>query len=152
MGSKSPKVYLVGAGPGDKGLITIRGLECIREADVIVYDRLAGKELLDYRKPDCRCIYAGKSPEGHAMSQEEINHLLVRLAKEGHTVVRLKGGDPFLFGRGGEEALALQANSILFEVVPGVTSAIAVPAAAGIPVTHRGVSSSVAIATGHEDP
>ncbi len=146
------KVYLVGAGPGDEGLITLRGLDCIKAADAIVYDRLVGEGLLDYRKPGCKCIYVGKSPAGHTMSQEDINQLLVDLARQGKVVVRLKGGDPFLFGRGGEEALELSTHSIPFEVVPGVSSALAAPTAVGIPVTHRGVSASVAIATGHEDP
>ncbi len=146
------RVYLVGAGPGDERLITLRGLDCIKVADVIVFDRLVNEALLERRKPDCECIYVGKSPEGHTMSQEEINQLLVRLGREGKTVVRLKGGDPFLFGRGGEEALELARQSIPFEVVPGVSSALAAPTAAGIPITHRGVSASVTIATGHEDP
>jgi len=146
------KVYLVGAGPGDESLITVRGLDLVKRADAIVYDRLAGEGLLEHRKPACELVYVGKSPEGHTLRQEEINRLLARLAGEGRQVVRLKGGDPFVFGRGGEEALEMRAQGIPFEVVPGVTSALSGPAAAGIPVTHRGVSASFAVATGHEDP
>ncbi len=146
------KVYLVGAGPGDERLITLRGLDCIKAADVILYDRLVGEGLLECRRPGCECIYVGKSPAGHTVSQDEINGLLVRLARQGKIVVRLKGGDPFLFGRGAEEALHLSAHSVPFEVVPGVSSALAAPTAVGIPVTHRGVSASLVIATGHEDP
>jgi len=146
------KVYLVGAGPGDPQLITVKGLKCIEEADVIVYDRLVNDRLLEAAHPDVKRIYVGKSSGGHTMSQAEINDLLVSKAKEGKTVVRLKGGDPFVFGRGGEEAEALADRGIPFEIVPGVTSAMAVPAYAGIPVTHRGLASSMAIVTGHEDP
>ncbi|GAB6157768.1 uroporphyrinogen-III C-methyltransferase [Desulfotomaculum varum] len=145
-------VYLVGAGPGDPGLITVKGLNCIRQADVLVYDRLAGQRLLAHARPDAERIYVGKSPERHAMRQEEINRLLVDKAKEGKVVTRLKGGDPFVFGRGGEEAELLVENGIPFEVVPGITSAVAVPAYAGIPVTHRGYTSTLAIITGNEDP
>lgn len=145
-------VYLVGAGPGDPGLITVKGLECIKKADVIVYDRLAGVRLLDQARPGAELIYVGKSPERHAMRQEEINILLAEKALEGKVVTRLKGGDPFVFGRGGEEAEVLAGKGIPFEIVPGVTSAVAVPAYAGIPVTHRGVTSSLAIITGNEDP
>ncbi|MEE8471441.1 MAG: uroporphyrinogen-III C-methyltransferase [Dehalococcoidia bacterium] len=146
------KVYLVGAGPGDPQLITIKALKCIGAADVIVYDRLANDRFLEEARPDVEKIYVGKSSQGHTMSQSEINDLLVSKAKEGKAVVRLKGGDPFVFGRGGEEAEALQAQGLPFEIVPGVTAAIAVPAYAGIPVTHRAHASSVAIITGHEDP
>lgn len=146
------KVYLVGAGPGDIGLLTLRGKECLAEAEVIVYDRLVNPELLHFARENCEKIYVGKVPGRHALSQEEINALLIKLAKKGKKVVRLKGGDPFVFGRGGEEALALKEAGIVFEVVPGVTSAIAVPAYAGIPVTHRGLASTVAIITGNEDP
>ncbi|AEF94398.1 uroporphyrin-III C-methyltransferase [Desulfotomaculum nigrificans CO-1-SRB] len=145
-------VYLVGAGPGDPGLITVKGLECIRKADVLVYDRLASPRLLAYARPDAEKIYVGKSPDRHAMAQEEINQLLVDKAKEGKVVTRLKGGDPFVFGRGGEEAELLVENGLPFEVVPGITSAISVPAYAGIPVTHRGYTSTLAIITGNEDP
>jgi len=152
MTKKTGKVYLVGAGPGDESLITVRGLELIKQADAIVYDRLAGEGLLKHRKDGCKLVYVGKSPAGHALRQEGINQLLVDLAKDGLMVVRLKGGDSFVFGRGGEEALELIAHSIPFEVIPGVTSSLAGPAVAGIPVTHRGVSTSFAVITGHEDP
>ena len=146
------KVYLVGAGPGDPDLITQKALRCIAEADVIVYDRLVNAKLLDAASPNAEKIYVGKSPGKHSLEQADINDFLVRRARRGKCVVRLKGGDPFLFGRGGEEAEALAAERIHFEVVPGVTAATAVPAYAGIPVTHRGLASSLAIVTGHEDP
>ena len=144
------KVYLVGAGPGDPGLITVKGLECVRKADVIVYDRLAHPAILAHARRDAELIYVGKASSAHTMKQEEINRLLVEKAKEGKTVTRLKGGDPFVFGRGGEEAEALVEEGIEFEVVPGVTSAVAVPAYAGIPVTHRDFASVLGIITGHE--
>lgn len=146
------KVYLVGAGPGDPKLITLRGLEAIQEADVIVYDRLAHPGLLSFRKAGAETIYVGKRNDHHTLKQEEINNLLVDLAQAGKTVVRLKGGDPCVFGRGGEEAEALAMHGIPFAIVPGVTSAIAVPAYAGIPVTHRDFASSLTIVTGHENP
>ncbi len=136
-------VWLVGAGPGDPGLITVRGLEALRRCDAVVYDRLVAPELVDEAPADA--LRVGREPLG----QEEINELLVRLGRRGLDVVRLKGGDPFLFGRGGEEALALVEAGVPFEVVPGVSSLAAVPAAAGIPVTHRGVSSQVTIVNGH---
>ena len=145
-------VYLVGGGPGDPGLITVRGLDCIRRADVLVYDRLIGEPLLDEARPDCERIYVGKQASRHALRQDEINTLLVERCRAGQVVTRLKGGDPFVFGRGGEEAESLAAAGLPFEVVPGVTSAIAAPAYAGIPVTHRALTSSVHIITGHEDP
>ncbi|WP_435164658.1 uroporphyrinogen-III C-methyltransferase [Paenibacillus glycanilyticus] len=145
-------VYLVGAGPGDPKLITVRGLECLKRSDVVVYDRLASPRLLRYMKEGARKIYVGKLPDRHTMKQEEINQLLVDLALEGHTVTRLKGGDPTIFGRVGEEAELLQENGVSFEIVPGITSAIAVPAYAGIPVTHRDLASSLSIVTGHESP
>ena len=145
-------VYLVGAGPGDPGLITVRGLKCIAKADVIVYDRLVNRRLLEYAKSGAVLIYVGKQPNRHVMKQEEINRLLVDEALKGQTVTRLKGGDPFVFGRGGEEALLLAESGIPFEIVPGITSAVAVPAYAGIPVTHRNVASSLSIITGHENP
>jgi len=144
-------VYLVGAGPGDPGLITVRGQELLRQADVVVYDHLVASSLLKVCPPKAKLVYVGKEAKRHTLTQEQINRLLVRSAKVGKCVVRLKGGDPFLFGRGGEEAQALAKARVPFEVVPGVTSAIAVPAYAGIPVTHRRLSSSVAILTGHED-
>jgi len=150
--SKTGKVYIIGAGPGDAGLITLKGIECLKEADVVIYDYLVSKDLLKYARSDARLIYAGKQGGAHTLSQWQINDLLVKEAKAGNIVARLKGGDPFIFGRGGEEAQKLAANKIPFEIVPGVTSAIAVPAYAGIPLTHRGMTSTVAFVTGHEDP
>jgi uroporphyrinogen III methyltransferase / synthase len=146
------KVYLVGAGPGDLGLVTLRAKECIEAADVIVYDHLANPEMLAWARDDAETIYAGKEPGEHSLSQPEINALLVEKAREGKVVVRLKGGDPFVFGRGAEEAQAIVDAGIEFEVVPGITSAIAAPAYAGIPVTHRAENSHVTFFTGHEDP
>ena len=146
----SAKVYLVGAGPGDPGLITVRGLECVRAADVILYDRLVGPEILREARPDAELVYCGKRPGHETLSQDEINDAMVRAARAGKTVCRLKGGDPFVFGRGGEEALALSADGIPLEVVPGVSSALAAPAYAGIPVTHRGIAASFTVITGHE--
>ena len=143
-------VYLVGAGPGDRGLLTLRAVECLRRADVVIYDRLADAHILQLASAAAEYIYVGKAASHHTMCQEEINDLLVERAQSGHCVVRLKGGDPFVFGRGGEEALALQKLGLPFEIVPGVTSAVAVPAYAGIPVTHRGVAASFAVVTGHE--
>ena len=146
-------IYLVGSGPGDPGLFTLKGVRCMEKADAVVYDRLAPESLLSYAKPGTQMIYVGKKPgDDQAMKQEEINRTLVELGRAGKTVVRLKGGDPYIFGRGGEEALELIEASIPFEVVPGVTSGVAAPAYAGIPVTHRNVSTSVAFVTGHEDP
>ncbi|MEW6635735.1 MAG: uroporphyrinogen-III C-methyltransferase [Actinomycetota bacterium] len=145
-------IYLVGGGPGDPGLFTVKGVRCLREADAVVYDRLAPEALLAHAPPEAERIYVGKRPGRPTMPQEEINDLLVRLGREGKTVVRLKGGDPYIFGRGGEEALALLEAGLPFEVVPGVTSGVAAPAYAGIPVTHRGLAASVAFVTGHEDP
>jgi uroporphyrinogen III methyltransferase/synthase len=142
-------VYLVGAGPGDAGLITVRGLQILQRADVVVYDRLIASELLDDCRPDAEKIYVGKEAARHAMTQDEINALLVARAIDGKTVCRLKGGDPFVFGRGGEEALFCRAHGASFEIVPGVTSSIAAPAYAGIPVTQREVASSFAVVTGH---
>ena len=145
-------VYLIGAGPGDYRLITLKGRECLEAADVVVYDRLADDRILGWAPKDAEYIYVGKASANHTMKQEDINQLLVDKAKEGKCVVRLKGGDPFVFGRGGEEGLLLRENHIPFEIVPGVTSAISVPAYAGIPVTHRAVATSFAVITGHEDP
>ena len=145
-------VYLVGAGPGDYRLITLKAVECLKQADVVVYDRLADPRILHWAPDTAEFIYVGKASSQHTMRQPDINQLLVDKAKEGKTVVRLKGGDPFVFGRGGEEAILLDANHIPFEEVPGITSAIAVPAYAGIPVTHRAVATSFAVITGHEDP
>jgi uroporphyrin-III C-methyltransferase len=141
------KVFLVGAGPGDPGLLTLRGAEALRTADVVVYDRLVSGEVLDLAPPWAERVYAGKAPGQAAIDQESINELLVERALDGKRVVRLKGGDPFVFGRGGEEALACARAEVTFEVVPGVSSAVAAPAFAGIPVTHRGVAASVAIVT-----
>ncbi len=149
----SGRVYLVGAGPGDPGLITARGLEVLRRADAVVYDRLIGRELLRECRPGAELYDVGKVPGQHGRGrQAEISGLLVRLAVEGKSVLRLKGGDPFVFGRGGEEAQACSAARVPFEVVPGVSSALAAPAYAGIPVTHRAVATSFAVVTGHEDP
>jgi uroporphyrinogen III methyltransferase/synthase len=147
---KSGKVYLVGAGPGDPGLITVKGLACLKQADVVVYDRLVDENILREARSDAEKIYVGKASDHHTLEQRMINQLLIQKAREGKVVVRLKGGDPFVLGRGGEEANALAENGIPFEVVPGVSSAVAVPAYAGIPVTHRGVASSVTIITGHK--
>ncbi|MFL5625356.1 MAG: uroporphyrinogen-III C-methyltransferase, partial [Ktedonobacteraceae bacterium] len=144
------KVFLVGAGPGDPELITLKGLRSLRKADVVVYDRLICSDLLDEAPAQAERVFVGKGPGRHSMKQEEINALLIKHAQQGHLVVRLKGGDPFVFGRGGEEALALALVGIPFEVVPGVSSAIAVPAYAGIPVTHRELASSFTVVTGHE--
>ena len=145
-------VYLVGAGPGDPGLITVRGLDVLRKADVVLNDRLVPDSLLDEVRPDAVVINVGKTPGSSSRSQEEINQLLVDHCRAGKTVCRLKGGDPFVFGRGGEEAIALAAAGLKWEVVPGVTSAVAAPAYAGIPVTHRGIASGFAVITGSEDP
>jgi uroporphyrinogen III methyltransferase/synthase len=153
---KNGMVYVVGAGPGDPQLITLRGIECLKQADVVIYDRLVNRSLLAYAR-HAELIDVGKQPDRHVVPQTEINNLLIEKAQAGEIVVRLKGGDPFVFGRGDEEAMALAEVGLPFEIVPGVTSAIAAPAYAGIPVTHRGVACSVAFATGHradfvEDP
>ena len=144
------KVYLVGAGPGDPELLTLRAVRVISEADVILYDRLVNERVLSYARSDCRLVYVGKEEGRHALSQEEINRLLVYYAGVCERVVRLKGGDPFVFGRGGEEVLYLEEHGIPYEIVPGVSSAYAVPACAGIPLTFRGIASSFAVVTGHE--
>ena len=146
------KVYLVGAGPGDAGLMTIKGLEALKKAGVVIYDFLANEKLLEHVPLGAECVYVGKKGRFRHISQDAINRLIVKHAKKGKVVVRLKGGDPFVFGRGGEEALALVKAGISFEVVPGVTSAISVPAYAGIPLTHRDLSSSVTFLTGQEKP
>jgi uroporphyrin-III C-methyltransferase len=146
------KVVLVGAGPGDPELITLRGLRWLRRAEVIVYDQLAAPELLGEAPEDALRIFAGKSAGRHCLEQSAINAVLIHHARRGRLVVRLKGGDPFVFGRGGEEILACARAGVAVEVVPGVSAAVAVPAAAGIPVTHRGLASSFAVVTGHEDP
>ena len=150
--TKIGKVYLIGAGPGDPGLLSIKAMECLQAADAVVYDRLADPRILAYAKPSAEMVYVGKASAQHTMRQPDINKLLVKLAAEGKTVARLKGGDPFVFGRGGEEALELLAAKLPFEFVPGITSAIAVAEYAGIPVTHRNVAASFAVITGHEDP
>jgi uroporphyrin-III C-methyltransferase len=142
-------VYLVGAGPGDPRLITVLGLERLRRADVVVYDRLVSRELLEEAPATSERIFVGKAPGEHSADQEEINAILVRHARAGRTVVRLKGGDPFVFGRGSEEALACAEAGVLCEIVPGVTSAISVPELAGIPVTHRELAGGFAVVTGH---
>ncbi|MCX7915712.1 MAG: uroporphyrinogen-III C-methyltransferase [Verrucomicrobiae bacterium] len=152
MGTRLGKVYLVGAGPGDPGLITVRGVECLQRAEVVVYDKLANPVLLQYAPASAERIYAGKDPQKHTLTQEEINQLLIDRARAGRTVVRLKGGDPVVFGRGSEEAEALRAAGIEYELVPGVSSAIAGPMYAGIPVTHRGLATAFLVVTGHEDP
>ncbi|MBN1572068.1 MAG: uroporphyrinogen-III C-methyltransferase [Deltaproteobacteria bacterium] len=145
-------VYFVGAGPGDPGLLTLKGAWALAGADVVIYDYLVNKEILSHTRKDAELVYVGKMGGKASMSQKEINDLIVKEAKKGQFVVRLKGGDPFVFGRGGEEAMALTAKEIDYEVIPGVTSATAVPAYAGIPVTHREYASAVAFVTGHEDP
>ncbi|MAS34088.1 MAG: uroporphyrinogen-III C-methyltransferase [Anaerolineaceae bacterium] len=145
-------VYLVGAGPGDPDLITRKGLRLIQTADVIVFDRLIPLDLMDEARSDAECINAGKAPTKHRLDQESINEVIVNRALVGKTVVRLKGGDPFVFGRGSEEALACRQAGVPFEVVPGVSSSYAVPAYAGIPLTHRHLSSGFTVITGHEDP
>jgi uroporphyrinogen III methyltransferase/synthase len=146
------KVYIIGAGPGDPDLITVKGLRCIREADVLIYDHLVSEELLSHGRDSIRLIYAGKQGGDHTLSQDEINRRLVEEAGQGKIVARLKGGDPFIFGRGGEEAEVLAKAGIPFEIVSGVSSAVAAPSYAGIPLTHRGYTSTVAFVTGHEDP
>lgn len=150
----SPVVYLIGAGPGDPGLITVKGLECVAMADIVIYDYLANPRFLAAARPDAELIYVGKKGFSKHVTQDEINDLLVEKALEGdgNVIARLKGGDPFIFGRGGEEALALHEHGIAFEVVPGVSSGYAAPAYAGIPVTHRGITTDMAFVTGHEDP
>ncbi len=144
------KVFLVGAGPGDPKLITIKGLECLQNADVVFYDSLIDKNLLSHVRKKSELIYCGKKSNNHSFPQDEINRLMVKKAKKGKIIVRLKGGDPFIFGRGGEEALALVKEKIPFEIIPGISSAIAVPAYSGIPMTHRNYASSVTFITGHK--
>lgn len=144
------KVYITGAGPGDPALLTLKAHHIIGQADVILHDRLINKKILKLAPKRCEIIYVGKSDQMHILKQDQINKLLLQKARAGKKVVRLKGGDPFLFGRGAEEALYLAKKNIPFEVIPGVTSAIGVPELAGIPLTHRKMASSVAILTGHE--
>ena len=147
--STSGIVYIVGGGPGDPGLITVKGLDCLRRADVVLYDRLVAQELLTEVPVQAEMIDVGKEPKRHRRSQDEINSLLIHKARQGKIVVRLKGGDPFVFGRGGEECQALAEAGVRYEVVPGVSSAIAVPAYAGIPVTQRGVTTAFTVVAGH---
>ncbi len=144
-------VYLVGAGPGDPDLITLKAIKILKNADVVIYDRLANDEILKYAE-DADLIYVGKKAGEHYKTQDEINQILIEEATKHENVVRLKGGDPFVFGRGGEEMLALLEDNIPIETVPGVTSAVGVPTSIGLPVTHRGVATSLTIVTGHEDP
>lgn len=144
------KVYLVGAGPGDPGLMTMRGMQLLRTAQVVVYDQLVNSALLSEAAPETQKIFVGKKAGRHSIAQGDINEVLVNYALQGYQVVRLKGGDPFVFGRGGEEAEVLAAAGVPFEIVPGVSSAVAVPAYAGIPLTHRNHASSFAVVTGHE--
>ncbi|EDZ63147.1 uroporphyrinogen III C-methyltransferase [Sulfurimonas gotlandica GD1] len=146
------RVYLTGAGPGDVELLTVKALRVIREADVIIYDRLANPELLKEAKNGCEFVYVGKEDGRHIMPQDDINEVIYQNALKHKSVVRLKGGDPFVFGRGGEEALYLLERNVKFEIIPGITSAISAPAYAGIPVTHRGVAVSFRVVTGHESP
>ncbi len=149
MNARHGKVWLVGAGPGDPGLLTVRGRECLEHADVVIYDSLANEALLEHA-PNAEHIFAGKATDRHTLLQDEINRVMREQAAQGMRVVRLKGGDPFVFGRGGEEALALAEAGISFEIVPGITAGIAAPAYAGIPVTHRGLSTSYTLITGHD--
>jgi uroporphyrin-III C-methyltransferase len=144
-------VYLVGAGPGDPELITLKAINALKEADVVLYDKLANEEILNHAE-GAKLIYVGKQAGHHSKTQDEINEILLKEAKENDVVVRLKGGDPFIFGRGGEEMLALAGEGLEFKLIPGVTSAIGVPTTIGLPVTHRGVATSVTFVTGHEDP
>ncbi len=146
------KVYLTGAGPGDIELLTVKALKVIKEADVIIYDRLANPDILKEAKNGCEFVYVGKEDGRHIMPQDDINETIYQNALKHKNVVRLKGGDPFVFGRGGEEALYLLQRDIKFEIIPGITSAISAPAYAGIPVTHRGVAVSFRVVTGHESP
>ena len=144
------KVYLTGAGPGDVELLTLKAYRVIQEADCIIYDRLANPDILEMAKDGCRFVYVGKEDGRHTLPQEDINETIYQEALKGGVVVRLKGGDPFVFGRGGEEGAYLQERGVAFEVIPGITSAVSAPAYAGIPVTHRGVAVSFRVVTGHE--
>jgi uroporphyrin-III C-methyltransferase len=146
------KVYLTGAGPGDIELLTLKALRVIKEADAIIYDRLANPDILEHAKDGCEFIYVGKEDGRHIMPQDDINEVIYQNALKYENVVRLKGGDPFVFGRGGEEALYLFERDIKFDIIPGITSAISAPAYAGIPVTHRGIAVSFRVVTGHESP
>ncbi|MCG3709731.1 uroporphyrinogen-III C-methyltransferase [Aliarcobacter butzleri] len=147
-----PKVYLTGAGPGDVELLTLKAVKAIQNADILIYDRLVNPEILEHVKKECELVYVGKEDKKHTLPQEDINELIYQASLKYENVVRLKGGDPFVFGRGAEEALYLKQRGIQFEIIPGITSAIAVPAYAGIPVTHRGLTTSFRVVTGHENP
>ncbi len=146
------KVYLTGAGPGDIDLLTLKALKVVEQADIIIYDRLANPEILNLAKKTCEKIYVGKKNGKHCVPQEEINEIIYQAALKYERVVRLKGGDPFVFGRGAEEAIYLYNRDIQFEIIPGITSCVSVPAYAGIPVTHRGITTSFRVVTGHETP
>jgi len=146
------KVYLTGAGPGDIELMTLKAARVVQEADVLIYDRLANPEILEMAKDGCEMIYVGKQDGKHSVPQDEINEIIYQAALKYENVVRLKGGDPFVFGRGGEEAIYLFERDIKFEIIPGITSSVSVPAYAGIPVTHRGITTSFRVVTGHETP
>ncbi len=152
MENKMGKVYLTGAGPGDIELMTVKAARVVQEADIIIYDRLANPKILETAKEGCELIYVGKQDGKHSVPQDEINEIIYQAALKHEKVVRLKGGDPFVFGRGGEEAIYLFDRDIKFEIIPGITSSISVPAYAGIPVTHRGVTTSFRVVTGHESP
>ncbi len=145
-------VYLTGAGPGDMELLTLKALRVVKEADVVIYDRLANPDILKETKSGCKFVYVGKEDGRHIMPQDEINETIYQNALKYENVVRLKGGDPFVFGRGGEEAIYLYERGIKFEIIPGITSAVSAPAYAGIPVTHRGIAVSFRVVTGHEAP
>ncbi|MCG3680591.1 uroporphyrinogen-III C-methyltransferase [Aliarcobacter butzleri] len=147
-----PKVYLTGAGPGEVELLTLKAVKAIQNADILIYDRLVNPEILELVKKECELVYVGKEDKKHTLPQEDINELIYQASLKYESVVRLKGGDPFVFGRGAEEALYLKQRGIKFEIIPGITSAIAVPAYAGIPVTHRGLTTSFRVVTGHENP
>ncbi len=152
MESNMAKVYLTGAGPGDIELMTLKAARVVKEADVLIYDRLANPKILKMAKNTCEMIYVGKEDGKHSVPQDEINEIIYQATLKYENVVRLKGGDPFVFGRGGEEAIYLYQRDIKFEIIPGITSAVSVPAYAGIPVTHRGITTSFRVVTGHETP
>ncbi len=146
------KVYLTGAGPGDIELMTLKAARVVKEADILIYDRLANPDILDMARHNCEMIYVGKQDGKHSVPQDDINEIIYQAALKYENVVRLKGGDPFVFGRGGEEAIYLYERDIKFEIIPGITSSVSVPAYAGIPVTHRGITTSFRVVTGHESP
>ncbi|MCP4971625.1 MAG: uroporphyrinogen-III C-methyltransferase [Arcobacter sp.] len=146
------KVYLTGAGPGDIELMTLKAARVVKEADILIYDRLANPDILDMARQNCEMIYVGKQDGKHSVPQDDINEIIYQAALKYENVVRLKGGDPFVFGRGGEEAIYLYERDIKFEIIPGITSSVSVPAYAGIPVTHRGITTSFRVVTGHESP